>query len=64
MFIPADDLDSDGNLDLVVPDENRRKIYVLTGNGDGTFESVGEYQVGRTPYHVAVGHFITSWTYR
>jgi hypothetical protein len=61
--IAATDLNSDGNLDLVVmhglgcytaPCRAARSITVLLGNGNGTFQSPSEIDVGTGPMAMAV----------
>ena len=44
--IAVGDLNSDGNLDLVVGDHYTNEVYVLLGNGDGTFKQPVTYYLG------------------
>jgi hypothetical protein len=55
--LTADDLDGDGNADLIVADPGGNRVVVLPGNGDGTFRSPVSYGVGADPVSVATGDF-------
>ncbi|MGB2628553.1 MAG: FG-GAP-like repeat-containing protein [Candidatus Acidiferrum sp.] len=46
-----------GNLDLATVDYTNNSVYVMKGNGDGTFQSPAIYTVGNQPWSVAVGDF-------
>jgi len=46
---------ADAYIDLAVANRSAGSISVFTGNGDGTFNSVGAYPVGTTPYSLAIG---------
>jgi VCBS repeat protein len=48
------DLDGDGNLDLAVPDEAERGVWILLGRGDGTFETPLLREAGNEPVAAAV----------
>ncbi len=57
--IDAEDLDGDGDVDLVVPVKGPlfsliEHVKVLLNNGDGTFQSMPNYPVGAYPVAVAV----------
>lgn len=49
------DLNGDGKLDLVTPNSCCANVFVLLGNGDGTFQKGLESGAGDTPAFVAVG---------
>jgi hypothetical protein len=55
------DLNSDGKLDLIVPDPSNSAVAVLYGNGDGTFQPAVDFPAavpGQTaPTGVAIGDF-------
>ena len=56
MAVVAVDLNADGKLDLAVADGSfTGNIYVLLGNGDGTFQTPVAYPVGREPSSIAAG---------
>lgn len=48
------DLDQDGDLDIAVADEAGRGVWVLPGNGDGTFAVARFVTVGGRPFAVAI----------
>lgn len=54
--VQAGDLNSDGIPDIVVADLYNR-IFVATGNGNGTFNQPVSYQVGLYPIDVGIGNF-------
>jgi hypothetical protein len=58
----AEDLNSDGKLDLVVANQNDSTLSILLGNGDGTFTpSAGSpISLGAVPMSVALGDFNNS----
>ncbi|MCB1246088.1 MAG: VCBS repeat-containing protein, partial [Acidimicrobiia bacterium] len=51
------DFDKDGDADLVVANQNSSSIGILIGNGNGTFQSVDEYDTCSGAHDVAVGEF-------
>lgn len=51
------DLNGDGNLDLVLPEEADNNVSVILGNGDGTFNPATNYPVGTHPRFAAIGDF-------
>jgi hypothetical protein len=58
--IAAADLNGDGNIDLVVANNNFQQpstISVLLGNGNGTFNAAVNYEVGAGPAGVAIADF-------
>lgn len=56
--VAAADLNGDGKLDLVTASWNDQSVWVLLGNGDGTFQTAIGYHVGSgVPYDVAVADF-------
>jgi autotransporter-associated beta strand protein len=48
---PAPDLDQDGNLDLVVANQQGTTVSVLLGNGDGTFQPRVDYTLNTPNFH-------------
>jgi hypothetical protein len=51
------DFSGDGNLDIVVPDRLATNVYVMLGNGDGTFQAPQSFPTNGSPFYVAVGDF-------
>ena len=51
------DVNGDGNLDLVTPNEFSGSISVLLGNGSGSFSSSVSYASGPSPQGIATGDF-------
>ncbi len=59
LSVATADFDQDGDLDLVVANYGNSNISVLLGNGDGTFEAPGQFDVslGSGPHYVAIADF-------
>jgi hypothetical protein len=60
LFITEADLNADGNADLLVIDLagiSNRFLYILLGNGDGTFQPAKLIEAGAQPDYVAAGDF-------
>jgi len=55
--VAAADLNHDGNLDLVVANNQSNSVSVLLGRGDGTFLPAVNYAVPQLPQFVAVADF-------
>jgi hypothetical protein len=55
--VAAGDLNRDGRMDLVVGGDNEtgNSLFVLLGNGDGTFQKPREYDAGRRVLAVTAG---------
>lgn len=51
------DLNGDGKLDLAVTDAVSNSVYILLGNGDGTFQSPITIAVGNAPGAIVAGDF-------
>ena len=51
------DLDHDGNLDLVIPNEDAGSVSILKGVGDGTFVAAPTVTVGGQPISLTSGDF-------
>jgi hypothetical protein len=51
------DLNDDGNPDIVVPDPGSVGVWIVLGNGDGTFVRPSLLPVGTAPFAVAVADF-------
>src|SRR6516164_340033 len=56
-FVAVGDFNHDGKLDLAVANSNSSNVSVLLGNGDGTFQTAVNYDVGGAPTSIAVGDF-------
>jgi hypothetical protein len=54
-YVTGQDLNYDGNLDLVVTNLLSNNVSILLGNGDGTFQAAVNYPVGSSPTSVAIG---------
>jgi hypothetical protein len=55
--IVAGDFNSDGKLDLAVTDAGANAVFVLLGNGDGTFQPPITVAVGNRPLAMVAGDF-------
>ncbi|MBI1787903.1 MAG: VCBS repeat-containing protein [Acidobacteria bacterium] len=53
----AADFNRDGRADLVAADESNNSIWVLTGNGDGTFQAAVRHATGPNPGHTVAADF-------
>ena len=56
-FVAAADLDADGNADVVAVSFDAGSIYVLRGNGNGTFQPAAAFSAGAGPRAVVIGDF-------
>jgi len=56
-YVSLADLNADGNLDLLVANNNTSSIALLTGDGKGGFSKPVNLSVGRTPVAVLGGDF-------
>lgn len=55
--IVAADFNGDGKLDLAVTDADANAVYILLGNGDGTFQTPITVPVGNDPDAIVAGDF-------
>lgn len=55
--IVAGDFNGDGKLDLAVTDADTNSVYILLGNGDGTFQTPITIPVGNDPDAIVAGDF-------
>jgi hypothetical protein len=55
--IVAGDFNGDGKLDLAVTDAVGNNIYVILGNGDGTFQTPISFATGNAPNAIVAGDF-------
>ena len=55
--IVAGDFNGDGKLDLAVADAEANAVYILLGNGDGTFQSPVTIPVGTSPVAIVAADF-------
>jgi RHS repeat-associated protein len=53
----AQDINGDGVPDVLVSNYSKNEIFVVIGNGDGTFKTPVGYAVGTSPGSIAVGDF-------
>lgn len=56
-FVAVGDFNGDGNLDLVVSNQNSNTISILLGNGDGTFKPHVDYPAEFEPIEIVTGDF-------
>jgi hypothetical protein len=57
LAVVAGDFNGDGNLDLALTVPIGNEVYILLGNGDGTFGAPTAIAVGNTPDAIVVGDF-------
>jgi hypothetical protein len=55
MSLAVADLNADGNPDIALASFDDHKVYVLMGNGNGTFQDAVSYLVGLGPHGIVVG---------
>ena len=56
-FLTVGDFNSDGQLDVAASDSNLSDIYVMLGNGDGTFQNGATIASGSLATGLATGDF-------
>ena len=58
-YITAGDFNKDSQLDIVIVDSTNDEIYILLGNGTGTFPIITTYDAvtGSSPFWIAVADF-------
>lgn len=52
--LSLNDYDKDGNIDLIVIDQYRAKVFIYKGNGNGEFQLLPEYELNEPPSSIAV----------
>jgi hypothetical protein len=55
--LAAHDFNKDTYPDLITADQGSRSVWILVGNGDGTFGVAQGFNVWRAPISVAVADF-------
>ena len=55
--IVAADFNDDGRMDLAVADPKTNQVFILLGNGDGTFDALAPVSVPGGPYAITAGDF-------
>lgn len=55
--LAAADFNRDGHLDLTVADQGNNTVSIFLGNGDGTFQTRGDYSTGNSPVWIATADF-------
>jgi Flp pilus assembly secretin CpaC len=55
--IVTGDFDGDGNTDIAVTDKNNKRVLILLGNGDGTFQAPVAYMTGSNPVALVAQDF-------
>ena len=55
--IALGDFDNDGNTDIAVTDAANNLVYILLGNGDGTFKTAKNYATGKNPVALVAQDF-------
>jgi hypothetical protein len=56
-WVAAGDLNQDGMPDVVVADERGGSLFIMLGNGDGSFRPPTSRATGSNPYAVVIGDF-------
>ena len=54
----AGDFNGDGRLDLAVANYATADVTIIMGNGNGTFQTTGNYPVGQGPQSIIAGDFL------
>ena len=55
--VKSADIDADGNIDLLVANQNSNDVSVLFGNGSGSFSTPVNYGVGNSPWSIELADF-------
>lgn len=55
--VKSTDIDADGNIDLLVANQNSNDVSVLFGNGSGSFSTPVNYGVGNSPWSIELADF-------
>ncbi len=55
-YVAVGDFNGDGKLDIASASDEHL-VYILLGNGDGTFQKPVSYEAGSGPFGIAVGDF-------
>ena len=55
--VVAEDFNRDGHIDLAMADTAGNDVYVMLGNGDGTFKAGTSFTAGQVAFELVAGDF-------